>query len=552
MSNNRLTSPFFVNKIEWNNMHLEKFRILGLSEDALRTLDKKGFEEPTAIQEKVIPLLLTSEIDIIGQAQTGTGKTAAFGLPIIETISAAEKSVKAIILTPTRELAIQVAEELASLKGRKKLKILPVYGGQSMEMQIKNLRQGVHIVVGTPGRVIDHLKRKTLKLDNLDYCILDEADEMLNMGFLDDIEKILEYSNEDKRTLLFSATMPEEIRKVAETYMGEYEHIKIKPQQLTIEQTEQIYFQVSEKDKFEALCRIIDVEDEFYGLIFCRTKNDADKISHRLLDRGYDAEALHGDLSQAQREKVMTKFKKRWVTILVATDVAARGIDVSDLTHVINYALPQDPEAYVHRIGRTGRAGKEGTAITFITPDEEKKLLFIERKTNSTIRKVQIPGVKDIIENKRQRIISEVQNIAALDALDDYMDMVHRLVKKTEPEKILAALLKYSFEDDLDPGNYNEIRDVEPVIPGQTRLFIAKGRKHGMTPKNLITFIQKGVNIQPKKIKDIMIQDDFSFINVPFKEAEMLLHHFKHINRKKPMVVMAKQKGKESRGTKTR
>jgi ATP-dependent RNA helicase DeaD len=541
----RVGIAFFMNIIDWNTMNLEKFQLLGLSDDALKALDKKGFEEPTPIQEKVIPLLLNGDKDIIGQAQTGTGKTAAFGLPLFEKIAASEKNVKAIILTPTRELAIQVAEELASFKGRKKLKILPVYGGQSMEMQLRSLRQGVHIVVGTPGRVIDHLKRKTLKLHDLDYCILDEADEMLNMGFLDDIEKILEYSNEDKRTLLFSATMPDEIRKVAETYMREYDHIKIKAQQLTIEQTEQIYFQVSEKDKFEALCRIIDIEDEFYGLIFCRTKNDSDKISHRLLDRGYDAEALHGDLSQVQREKVMNKFKKKWVNILVATDVAARGIDVNNLTHVINYALPQDPEAYVHRIGRTGRAGKEGTAITFITPDEEKKLLFIERKTKSTIRKVKLPGVKEIIANKRERIVSDIRTIAELDALEDYTDLAQRILKKDDPQKIIAAMLKYSFEEELDPGNYNEIRDVQPVIPGQTRLFIAKGRKHGMTPKKLITFVQKGVNIQPKKIKDILIQDDFSFINVPFKEAELILHHFKGVNHKKPIVVMAKPKGKK-------
>ena len=223
-------------------------------------------------------------------------------------------------------------------------------------MQIRNLRQGVHIVVGTPGRVIDHLRRKTLKLHDLDYCILDEADEMLNMGFLEDIEKILEYSNDDKRTLLFSATMPDEIRKVAETYMGAYDHVKIKAQQLTTEQTEQIYFQVSEKDKFEALCRIIDVEDEFYGLIFCRTKNDSDKISHRLLDRGYDAEALHGDLSQVQREKVMNKFKKKWINVLVATDVAARGIDLPTLSLVIHVEIPRDAETLQHRSGRTGRA----------------------------------------------------------------------------------------------------------------------------------------------------------------------------------------------------
>lgn len=526
---------------------LEEFRALGLSDGTLKALHKKGFEAPSPIQKKVIPLLLQGRQDIVGQAQTGTGKTAAFGLPLIETIAASDKQVKALIVTPTRELAIQVAEELASYKERKKLKILPVYGGQSMELQIRHLRQGVHIVVATPGRLIDHLQRKTVKLNHLDYCILDEADEMLNMGFLEDIEKILQYTNPDKRTLLFSATMPKEILNVAERYMGAYDMVKVTEHQVTVPQTEQIYFQVAERDKFEALCRIMDVEDEFYGLVFCRTKHDSDKIARRLLDRGYDAEALHGDLSQPQREKVMMKFKKHQVNVLVATDVAARGIDVSDLTHVINYALPQDPESYVHRIGRTGRAGKEGTAVTFITPEEEKKLLSIERKTHSTIRKEKLPKVEDILHAKKQRIETDVENIAALEALEDYVPIAQNLLHHNDAETVVAALIKYAFSDDLDPTTYNEIRDVAPKIPGQTRLFIARGRKDGMTPKKLIHFINTQVHIDSNKIRDILIQDDFSFINVPFKEAEMILHQFKSGKRGKSLVEIAKPRAKKKK-----
>ena len=522
---------------------LASFKVLGLSEDALKVLQQKGFEEPTPIQIEVIPVLLEGKIDIVGQAQTGTGKTAAFGLPIIERLDVKSNFVQAIILTPTRELTIQVAEELVSLKGKKKIKILPVYGGQSMELQLKHLKRGVQIVVGTPGRIIDHLKRKTLRLENTNFCVLDEADEMLNMGFLEDVKTILEYTNSSKRTLMFSATMPKEILNVAETYMRDYEFIKAKKEQLTVPQTDQIYFQVRESDKFEALCRIIDVEESFYGLVFCRTKVDADRISNHLIDRGYDADTIHGDLSQSQREKVMNKFKKHRVNILVATDVAARGIDVSDLTHVINYAFPQDPESYIHRIGRTGRAGKEGTAVTFITPSEERRLLYIERKTKTKIRKEKLPKVKDIIKSKKTRIKLDLENIIKSGLYSDYLSMAQDLIKEEKPDKILAALIKYSFEDELDVSNYNEIRDTHPKIPGQTRLFIARGKKSGMTPKKLTNFITERAEIQSKKIKDILIQEDFSFVTVPFKEAEFILQSFKRRKHgKRPLVEKAKPK----------
>ena len=323
---------------------LEKFRILGLSENTLHALAKKGFEEPTPIQQKTIPILLKGEVDIIGQAQTGTGKTAAFGLPILEGIKEKSKNVQALILVPTRELAIQVSEELNSFKGEKRLQIVPIYGGQSIEEQLRRLKKGVDVVVGTPGRILDHLKRKSLKLESIAYLVLDEADEMLNMGFIDDVEKIIKNTGSQKRMLLFSATMPEKIISIAKKYMRNYEMIGVKKEQLTTNLTDQIYFEVAHSDKFDALCRIIDFEHEFYGLIFCRTKIDVDTIANKLMERGYDAEALHGDISQNQRELILNKFRKQRINILVATDVAARGIDIQNLTHVINYSLPQDPE----------------------------------------------------------------------------------------------------------------------------------------------------------------------------------------------------------------
>ncbi|MDH4027819.1 MAG: DEAD/DEAH box helicase, partial [Nitrospirota bacterium] len=422
---------------------MESFEGLGLSEATLKALSKKGFEAPTPIQVQTIPLLLRGNKDIVGQAQTGTGKTAAFGLPIIELLSEKSKTVQAIILTPTRELAVQVAEEINSLKGKKKLVIIPIYGGQSMDQQLRSLKKGVDIVVGTPGRVLDHIRRGTLKLDAVSHLVLDEADEMLNMGFIEDVKEILKNTGPDKRTMLFSATMPSAIMGIAKKYMGEYDVVRVQDQQLTVSLTDQIYFEVSQANKFEALCRIIDVEEDFYGLVFCRTKIDTDSVASHLVDRGYDANALHGDISQSQREKILHSFKKRRINILVATDVAARGIDVQDLTHVINYALPQDPEAYVHRIGRTGRAGKQGTAITFITPEEYRKLQYIKKTTKTDIRRARLPKVKDVINTKRMRIQTELENILGVHPQGIFLDMSRELLKSGEAEEILGAVLQY-------------------------------------------------------------------------------------------------------------
>src|SRR3989338_7147245 len=363
---------------------LDKFKKLGLSENTLGALRRKGFEEPTEIQEQIIPLLLHSKDDLVGQAQTGTGKTAAFGLPLIEKLSEGSLAVQVLVLTPTRELALQVAEEINSLKGNKRLGVVAIYGGQSIDQQLRRLRKGVDIVVGTPGRIKDHLQRGSLKIDKISYMVLDEADEMLNMGFIDEVEDILAYTAKTKRMLLFSATMPERILQLAKKYMSNFQLLKAKKEQLTVSLTEQIYFEVFHSDKLEALCRIIDSETDFYGLIFCRTKIDVDDVSRKLSERGYDVEGLHGYISQYQRERILNRFKQKRINVLVATDVAARGIDIINLSHVINYSLPQDPESYVHRIGRTGRAGKEGTAITFVTPDEYQGLLYIQRMTKST------------------------------------------------------------------------------------------------------------------------------------------------------------------------
>ncbi|MFH1092661.1 MAG: DEAD/DEAH box helicase [Candidatus Omnitrophota bacterium] len=526
---------------------MKSFQDLGLSQRTLDVLKLRGFELPTPIQEKTIPVMLNSDKDIVGQAQTGTGKTAAFGLPIIEMLPENSQSVQALVLTPTRELAIQVAEEIHSLKGDKKLTIVPIYGGQSIGLQLRSLRKGVDIVVGTPGRILDHIKRKTLRLDKISFLVLDEADEMLNMGFIEDVKTIIEKTASDKKTLLFSATMPGEILRIAKQYMGEYELLKASPGQLTVSQTDQIYFEVATADKFEALCRIIDVEEEFFGLVFCRTKVDVDNIAKHLIDRGYDADALHGDISQNLREQILNKLKKREINILVATDVAARGIDVQNLTHVINYALPQDPESYVHRIGRTGRAGKDGIAITFITSSEYRKLQYIKQKAKTDIRRAKLPNIKDVIKAKKQRIKSQLEEIRKAHLQNEYLDISKELLEKQAPEEILAALLQYTFAGELNEKSYTEIEEAVVDKKGKTRLFVAQGTRNGLSRNKLIKLITDKCRISERSIRDVKILDNFSFISLPFNEAEKVLSFFNRHSKGSGLVITKAKKDDSKR-----
>ncbi len=501
------------------------FKKFGLSEATLQALQRKGFEEPTPIQEAVIPVLMNETCDIIGQAQTGTGKTAAFGIPLLEKLIPHAKHVQTLILTPTRELAMQVSQEINSMRGNKELSIYPVYGGQSIEMQLRQLRKGIDIVVGTPGRVIDHLERGTLKLDNISHMILDEADEMLNMGFIADVEKILSHTNRDKRVMLFSATMPEAILNLAKNYMHDYKFLAMRKDQLTTSLANQIWFEVDDRDKFEALCRIIDAEKEIYGLIFCRTKNDTADLADRLINRGYDAEALHGDITQHQREKVLDKFKRKKLSLLVATDIAARGIDISNLTHVINFSLPQDPESYVHRIGRTGRAGKQGTAITFVTPEEYRKLATIKEFANTDIRKQKLPEAQEIIKIRKTRILEELAESMKKDS-KDFVEMAKLLVGKKNALDVVAGLLKHYHGKNLDMGIYDDISGVPADTRGTTRLFVALGRNHNMGPRDIVSFIEKETSVPASRISDVTIRDSFSFVTVSFGDAEVIIDIF--------------------------
>jgi ATP-dependent RNA helicase DeaD len=386
------------------------FADLGLDEVVLKAVEAKGFTEPTPIQVLAIPRLLNGDANVIAKARTGTGKTAAFGLPLIQELRSDNHCPRALVLVPTRELCVQVATEIDSFRTEPFPRTTTVYGGASIVDQLHKLRSGVEIVVGTPGRVIDHLERRSLDLSKIEYFILDEADEMLNMGFIEDIEAIFGRANPEARVLMFSATMPPAILSIASNFMGEYEIVEeeARPEEPVL--TDQLFWIVREDDKTEALVRLIDSSPDFYGLVFCQTKADADAVAKELDERHYQAAALHGDIAQSQREKILGRFRNKKTRILVATDVAARGIDIEGLSHVVNYALPYDGPTYTHRIGRTGRAGMKGTAITFVRPEERRRLGYLRNNARGVLEEGKVPTVKEVLDVKRDRLMSATTN----------------------------------------------------------------------------------------------------------------------------------------------
>ncbi|KQL51065.1 DEAD/DEAH box helicase [Heyndrickxia shackletonii] len=437
---------------------MTKFSELELSPSLIKSVRRMGFEEATPIQAKTIPLSLKG-IDIIGQAQTGTGKTAAFGIPLIEKIDTKNPNIQGIIIAPTRELAIQVSEELYKIGYDTRTRVLAVYGGQDIGRQIKALKKGPHIIVGTPGRILDHINRRTLKLDQVHTLILDEADEMLNMGFIDDIEAILSSVPEDRQTLLFSATMPDPIRRIAERFMKNPETIRVKTKEMTVPLIEQYFVKVYEREKFDVLSRLIDVQSPELAIVFGRTKRRVDELANALNLRGYIAEGIHGDLSQAKRLSVLRKFKEGKVDVLVATDVAARGLDISGVTHVYNYDIPQDPESYVHRIGRTGRAGKEGMAITFVSPREMGYLKTVEQTTKKRMMPMRPPSIDEAFEGQQRVSMDKINEILREGSLDQYVNVAKELLEGNDPVMVTAAALKLmTKEPDNTPVHITEER----------------------------------------------------------------------------------------------
>lgn len=585
------------------------FADLGLDEKTLTAIERKGFKVPSPIQQLAIPRLLNGESNMIARARTGTGKTAAFGLPIIQSLRDSIGSVRALILEPTRELAIQTCTELQSFTEGKAPRTCVLYGGASYSTQIKDLKRGSEIVVGTPGRIQDHLERGTLNISNIDYFILDEGDEMLDMGFVDDIEAIFQKANPNARILLFSATMPEPILKIAQKFMGDYEIVEeenVIDEPLLIDQKVWI---LRDSEKVDALVRLIDISPDFFGVVFTQTKSDADYVSRSLDERGFEAAALHGDIAQNQREKILARFRSKKTRILVATDVAARGIDISGLTHVVNYSLPFDGATYVHRIGRTGRAGSQGTAVTFVCPNESRKLTFLQRAirkaSKGEMKEEKIPSIEEVIEKKQARLFDELKEKLGLKAQKNdeettaekeilpqdenqitktteqelsiengtnettdeqkpvstlkkanskFTALAQELCKNDSAEEVLAAVLSVLYGDKLNKSRYGKISSSSANSSNQTRIFVQLGKRDGYNARAIADYFSNLLHIPGKLVDRIDVASNFSLVSLPKDAARKALDIAKNSNRIPHMHIDSKEGGKSggSNGKKRR
>lgn len=534
------------------------FEDLGLSRELLKSVEDMGFEEPSPIQVLAVPPLMAGR-DIVGQAQTGTGKTAAFGIPILERVDPRNKSPQALVLCPTRELAIQVAEEIGKLGARKRgIFALPVYGGQPIERQFRALAKGAQIIVGTPGRVMDHMERGTLRFDEVFIAVLDEADEMLDMGFRDDIEAIIERTPKGCQRVFFSATMPHAIMDLAKRFLHDPEILKITQKLLTVPTIEQVYYEVRPHQKMDALCRVLDSQGFRKALVFCSTKRSVDEVSMHLQTRGYQSDCLHGNLAQTQRDRVMGRFRTGGIEILVATDVAARGLDVDDVDAVINYDIPNDVENYVHRIGRTGRAGRAGNAFTFVSAREHYKLRDIIRFTKARITQNQLPTLRDVTNIRTTRLLDEVRATIEAGSLERYTSLVEQFLDDENTSMDMAsALLKLLMQRDFgqheqqdgrdsltDPQNAWRERHSDKVaerVYGRTskdkgdkkkarprtpmeRLFFNVGSKMHVAPRDLVGAIAGESGIPGRSIGAIEIHDRFSFVEIPTELADDVMN----------------------------
>jgi len=505
------------------------FKDLALSPSILKAIEEIGYVTPSPIQEAAIPVVLSGK-DIIGQAQTGTGKTAAFMLPILEKIDSKNRNVQALVLCPTRELAVQVHDESKKFaRNSKDVKILSIYGGQSYDPQIRGLKRGVQIVVGTPGRIMDHMKRGTLKLENLKVLVLDEADEMLNMGFKDDIETILKETPTERQTVMFSATMPREILNIAKTYQKSPEIVKMASEELSNKKIDQYYVEVKRQDRLQAMIRCMDMMGLTSSIVFTNTKREVDELVSKLQEEGYVTEGLHGDLKQAQRDRVMSSFRRKNVNILVATDIAARGIDVSNVEAVFNYDIPLNEENYVHRIGRTGRAGMAGLSITFVFGKDMFRIRRIEDYTKTKMSKMPIPSIEDIRAKRSENVISEV--VAKLEAGDFTKEnqLIEQILERGYTiEQVAAALLNMKVGQDTK--EYADIQEVTAEKKGkglrrnEVRLYVNVGSKQKIRAKDLVAMITKKSDIPPRAIGDIDVYKKFTFINVDKAHVNKIVH----------------------------
>ncbi|MGV3614964.1 MAG: DEAD/DEAH box helicase [Fimbriimonas sp.] len=500
------------------------FAELGLSEPIVRAITERGFESPTPIQARSIPILLEGH-DLIGQAQTGTGKTAAFALPLIQQLDVDSLVTQALVLVPTRELAVQVAGGIYDLAKHTGLRIVPVYGGQPIDRQFRALRSGAHIVVGTPGRVLDHLRRGSLNLGKVTFCALDEADEMLSLGFAEDMDSILSELPEDRQLAFFSATMPPRIVDLTKKHLKDPVHVSIEPKRRTLETTNQTYYDVPKGKKLEALGRVLDMESPGPTIVFCRTRQETSDLSEALRIRGYNAEPLHGDMTQNERDRVMRRFREGQADLLVATDVAARGLDIETVTHVINYDIPFDVEQYIHRIGRTGRAGRTGDAITLVEGKQRRQLEAIERMIGAKIKPARIPTAADIAARRREQFKDALRETLEARQFDGHLVTVEDLLEDYDPAEIAAAALHMLWQSEHSaPTEPEEVDgDFEQPEMGMTRIFIGLGRQDGLRPGDLVGAIAGEAGLTGKAIGVIDVLDRTAFVEVPSSEAERVV-----------------------------
>ncbi|WP_372752255.1 DEAD/DEAH box helicase [Labilibaculum sp.] len=504
---------------------MNSFENLGLSEAILGAIKELGFENPTPIQEKAIPVLLEGRSDFVGLAQTGTGKTAAYGLPLLELIEQDEKLPQALILSPTRELGIQIADDLRLFsKNILNLNVVNVYGGASIDDQIRKLRRGAHVIVATPGRLLDMIRRKAVNLSKIEYLILDEADEMLNMGFKEDIDSILSATSEDKITWLFSATMPNEVRRISKNYMTDPVEVTVGKANTSNVNISHQYYLLNNRDRYNVLKRVVDYYPNIFGIVFCRTRKETQEVAELLMKDGYSADSLHGDLSQVQRDKVMRSFKNRTLQILVATDVAARGIDVDDLTHVIHYNLPDELEFYTHRSGRTARAGRSGISIALITPRDERKVRDLSRKLKVEFTQVKVPVGEEVCERQLLHYMNRVKEVNIEENnIETYFESINNELSELSREEIIKKFVSLEFNrfmdyykntPDLNMKSSTQKRAQKGGDSNEDRMFINVGIKDGIDVPRLLTLIHKQCGVRGKNIGRVDLKGVFSFFDV--------------------------------------
>lgn len=546
------------------------FNELGLTPNLLKGIEELGFKNPTPIQEEVIPALIESKNDIIGLAQTGTGKTAAFGLPLIDQVDKQSKAAQVLVLSPTRELCMQLSDDIQRYaKYEEGLRVVPVYGGANIDTQIKALKKGAQIIAATPGRMLDLIKRKAADISTIKTVVLDEADEMLNMGFREELDSILENTPKDKRTLLFSATMSKEVSRISKNYLNDPMKITIGQQNSGAENIRHLYYQVHAKDRYLALKRIADINPDIYGLVFCRTRKETKEVAEKLAKDGYNADALHGDLSQAQRDYVMKRFRNRTIQMLVATDVAARGLDVDDITHVINYNLPEELETYTHRSGRTGRADRSGTAISIVNFHEVRKIPQIEKIIGKTFERGQIPSGEQITEKQLFNFIDRMEHVDVDESqIASFMETVNKKLEWLSKEDIIKRFVSLEFNRFL--AYYKDAPDLNTKETASkkaktrrdskkssdkksdyTRFFMNLGKKDGLAPKKVIGLINDNTSNRDIKIGDISVKDNFSFFEIEQDQADTIKNSFTKARYKGKKVVLEvadKRNGKSMKG----